>query len=268
MKPLTYFVPIDFTQASYNALQYAVLLAKESDGQVKLCHVLDLNEIPESDNPVVVSLALDKLLQEAGRKLKSLREFISLDSINVGEDIIMGSIRYSLINRIEKVKPDVIVMGRRTESKINRWSVIHYITKNTSTPVLVIPQNHNPKIPDRAAVTIDVHPELVVKFKALLSIIKKISPEISILNIRGSKENANRQDWIEDLRSNYGIKAQFLSGENTTGAGGLDHFIKENKIDLLYNVKAKKSWLGRLLSSVHSAQQDNSAVPYLNYNAE
>ena len=268
MKPLTYFVPIDFTQASYNALQYAVLLAKESVGQVKLCHVVDLNEIPESDNQVVVSFALDKLLQDAGRKLKSLREFISLDSINVDEDIIMGNVRYSLINRIEKVRPDVIVVGRKSDSKISRLSVIHYITKNTSTPVLVIPQNHNPKIPDRAAVTIDVNPEYVFQFKTLLSIIKKISPEISILNIRGSKEKENKQDWIRDLQNNYGIKAQFLSGEEAVGPGSLDNFIKENKIDLLYNVKSKKTWVGRLLGLLHSVQQDNAAVPYLIYNAE
>lgn len=240
MKPLTYFVPIDFTQASYNALQYAVLLAKGSVGDVKLCHVVDLDEIPESDNQVVVSLALDRLLQDAGRKLKSLRGFISLDSINTDEDIVIGNIRYALISRIEAVKPDVIVVGRRTDSKFSRWGVIHYITKHTNTPVLVIPQNHNPKVPDRAAVTIDVNPEYVVQFKTLLSIIKKISPEISILNIRGSKEREHKQDWIRDLQNNYGIKAQFLSGENALGASSLDNFIKENKIDLLYIVKSKK----------------------------
>jgi nucleotide-binding universal stress UspA family protein len=268
MKSLTYFVPVDFTQASYNALQYAVLLAKESEGQVKLCHVVDMNEIPESDNQVSVSLALDRLFKNAERKLKSLREFISLDYINTEEDVIMGNVQYSLINRIEKVKPDVIVVGRKTENKINKGSVINYITKNTNTPVLVIPQNHNPKIPDHAVVTIDVSPELVVRFKTLLSIIKKISPDISILNIRSSKNNVASQNWIADLRSQYGINAQFLSGDHTAANGSLDDFIKENKIDLLYNVKSKKSWFGRLLSLLHSTQPVNSAVPYLIYQAE
>lgn len=265
---MIYFVPIDFTPASYNALQYAVLLAKESEGQVKLFHVVDLNELPESDNQVVVSLALDKLLKDAARKFKSLREFISLDAINVEEDILMGNVKYSMINRIEQISPDVIVVGKQSETKIKRGSVIHHIIKNTNKPVLVIPEKHNPKIPDRAAVTIDVNPEQLVKFKALLSIIKKISPEISIIKIHGSKSYEDAQLLIEDLRANYDIHAQFLSGINKPESKDLEDLIKENKIDLLYNVKSKKGLMTRLFGSSQSTQQLSSGVPYLLYNAE
>lgn len=270
MRPLIYFVPIDFTQASYNALQYAVLLAKESEGQVKLFHVVDLNELPESDNQVVVSLALDKLLKDAARKFKSLREFISLDAINVEEDILMGNVKYSMINRIEQLNPDVIVVGKQSETRIKRGGVIHHIIKNTNKPVLVIPENHNPKIPDRAAVTIDVDPEQLVNFKTLLSIMKKISPEISIIKIHGSKRHEDAQLLIDDLRSNYGIHAQFLSGVSKPEAKNLDDLIKENKIDLLYNVKSKRGVMNRLFSSLQSTQQlsASAGVPYLLYNAD
>ncbi|HZI23723.1 MAG TPA: universal stress protein, partial [Chryseolinea sp.] len=101
METFKYFVPVDFTESCYNAIQYTTTLARSSGGTVKLCHVVDIEQIPESDNPVLVSFAMDRLILEAQKKMKSLREIIFMQGIHVKEEIVLGNLRIELLKQIE-----------------------------------------------------------------------------------------------------------------------------------------------------------------------
>lgn len=248
METLTYFVPVDFSACSYNALHYATMLARCSQGKIKLCHVIDLDEIPESDNPVVVSFAMDRLIKSAEKKMRSLREIISMEGIIVKEEIIIGNLRTQLLNQIDALKPNVIVIGRNVDKKVSTGSLLRYITQNTCVPVLVIPQSHNPKIPNRAVLASDLDPRREVQFTPFFDIIKKVTHELSILNIKsGYFSNANDAlNWINNLNTTYGVNAKLLPQENKNGIKGIVDFIHTNKIDLLCTVKYNHSLYDKL----------------------
>jgi nucleotide-binding universal stress UspA family protein len=210
--------------------------------------VVDLEEIPDSENPVVVSFAIDRLIKRAGEKMKSLREIISLNGIQVKEEIVMGNVRTQLLDQIDMTKPNVIVIGRNVDKSVGTRSLLRYITQNSNVPVLVVPQSHNPKIPNRAVLASDMDPARELNFTPFFDIIKKISHELSILNIKSGyfANSGDALSWIKNLNKTYGVDAKLLHQDNATGVKGIVEFIRTHKIDLLCTVKSDKSIYHRL----------------------
>ncbi len=247
MKTFTYFVPIDFSACSFNALHYATMLARCSNGEIVLSHIIDLDQLPESDNPVVVNFAIDRLIKNAKEKLSSLSEIIFLKGILVKQQVAIGNVQLQLINQISTLKPDVIVMGRDS-SNPNGQSLLKYVTKSTNLPVLVVPQSHNPKVPNRAVLASDLDPKKQEKLAPFFEIIKKVSHELSILNIKsGYFSNAQEAlNWIQNLNKTYGVNAKLLTPENNEGIADLKNYVKINDVDLLCTVRYNKSIFDKL----------------------
>jgi nucleotide-binding universal stress UspA family protein len=248
MKTLTYFVPIDFSQSSYNALHYAILLAKLSEGSVRLFHVVDPEEIPESDNQVVVSFALDRLERKAKDKLRSLREMISIEGLEGEDSVVTGRVKFELLKHIKGAKPSVIVMGKEVDGQPDTHSVVSFITRNTEVPVLVVPSSHNPKIPNRAVLATDTRPDKISGFAECINIIKMISQEISVLNVgrNVSPQGRDAIHWLEEINSTYGISASFITNNNSKDGNEIANFIRNNKVDLLCTIKRNQNFLDRL----------------------
>lgn len=266
METINYFVPVDFSACSYNALHYATMLAKCSPSKIHLCHVIDLEEIPDSENPVVVSFAIDRLIQKAEDKMKSLREIISMNGILVKEEIVMGNVRTQLSNHIEAIKPDVIVIGRNVEKSVSARSLLRYITQNTNVPVLVVPQSHSPKIPNRAVLASDLDPAREPDLAPFFDIIKKVSNELSILNIRSGffSNAADALERIGHLNKKYGVEATLLPQDHPPEVKGILDFIRTHKIDLLCTVKSNRSLYDRLFDrSIATQLTSQVEVPVL-----
>jgi nucleotide-binding universal stress UspA family protein len=266
MENFIYFVPVDFSACSYNALHYATMLARCSQGKINLCHVIDLEEVEDSENPVVISFMIDRLFKKTQKRMKSLREIISLEGIIVKEEIVMGNVEVQLKKQIDELKPNVIVMGRNTERKLGTQSLLKHITRNTTAPVLVVPQTHNPKIPNRAVLASDMDPNRVVEYAPFFDIIKKVSHDLSILNIR-SNYFANSKEaltWVGNLNLTYGVNAKLLQQENHEGFKGIADLIRTNQIDLLCTVKHNNGFFDKFFDRNISNQLTNQAdVPVL-----
>lgn len=267
METITYFVPVDFSGCSYNALHYATMLARSAPGRIHLCHVVDLDEIPDSENPVVVSFAMDRLIKNAEEKMKSLREIISMTGILVKEQIVMGNVKTQLRKQIEQVQPNVIVMGRNVEKTVGVGSLLRYLTRNTNVPVLVVPQSHNPKMPNRTVLASDMDTSREMDLAPFFDIIRQVSNELSILNIRsGFFANAgDAMKWLNRLNATYGMNAKLLQHQhNSSGVKGIVDFIRTHKIDLLCTVKSGNSIYDRLFDRSLATQLTSKVeVPVL-----
>ena len=242
MKTLTFFVPIDFSACSFNALHYATMLARCSNGEIILSHIIDLDQLPESENTVVINFAIDRLTKTAEEKLRSLREIIFLKGIVVKQQVSMGNVKIQLTNQIAELKPDVVVMGRDS-GDAGAHSLLKYIAKNTSLPVMVVPKTHNPKVPNRAVLVSDLDPKKQVNLAPFFEIIKKVSHELSILNIK-SNYFTNAQEaltWIHNLNKTYGVNAKLLTREQTDKISNLKHYMEKNDIDLFCTVRYNKN---------------------------
>jgi nucleotide-binding universal stress UspA family protein len=247
MKTFKYFVPIDFSACSFNALHYATMLARSSNGEIMLSHIIDLDQLPESENPVVVNFAIDRLIKNAQEKLSSLREIIFLKGIRVQQHVSIGNVQLQLINQISSLQPEIIVMGRDSNNHGDQ-NLLKYITKNTNVPVLVVPQSHNPKIPNHAVLASDLNLKKQEKLAPFFEIIKKVSHELSILNIK-SNYFSNAQEaitWVQNLNKTYGVNAKLLTPEKNDVISDIKNYVKINDVDLLCTVRNNKSIFDKL----------------------
>jgi nucleotide-binding universal stress UspA family protein len=242
MKKLTYFVPVDFTDCSFNALQYAIMLARFSEGKVRIGHVIDLDLVTESENPVVVTWSLENLNRKANEKMKSLREMISLEGVEVEHDIATGNVRNELMKLIDRLNPNVIIIGRDTYRPLRKDSLVSYFTRNTRIPVLIVPGTHNPTLPNRAVLATDMRPEKMTEFDAFFNLLKRTSQELAIVNISGKSSDNQVQSemWVDKLKVVYGIDATLFTQKN--GNDVMD-FIRANKVDLLCTIRRNKNIL-------------------------
>jgi nucleotide-binding universal stress UspA family protein len=249
MNTLTYFVPVDFSDCSYNALQYAILLARTSGGRVKLSHVIDLEDLPESENPVVVNWNLDRLNRKAKSKMNSLMEIVSMEGVAVEQDIIMGNVRHGLMKQIKQVNPHIIVVGKNTQQETGS-GIIRFLARNTKIPVLVVPGSHQPTIPTRAVLASDMKPDKLAHYEPFLNIVKNTSRELAILLV--DRNSAVDQDiikeWTDKLRSEYGISAQLIPTQKNGRAGLISDFIRSNKVDLLCMIRRSHGFFGGLFN--------------------
>ena len=242
MKSFTFFVPIDFSACSFNALHYATMLARCSNGEIILSHTIDLDQLPESENTVVVNFAIDRLTKTAEEKLRSLREIIFLNGIVVKHQVSMGNVKIQLTKQIDELKPDVVVVGRDSEDA-SAHSLLKYIAKNTSLPVLVVPKSHNPKVPNRAVLASDLDPKKQMTLAPFFEIMKTVSHELSVLSVKSNFFTNAQQalTWIHNLNKTYGVNAKLLTREQTDRISDLKVYMEKNEIDLFCTVRYNKN---------------------------
>jgi len=143
-------VPIDGSKASQKAAEKAISIAKQSGCDVKFITVVNL---PSEDKyaffGVNVQTAfnanrkamLKELIEQDGKMLNKIINYLDCSDVKVEKIVVVG-IPYEEITKIAKEEDfDLIVMGRRGFSNIERFfigSVTQRVIAGSSCPVLVI----------------------------------------------------------------------------------------------------------------------------------
>lgn len=226
-------IPVSFSDLSYNALAYALKLVKAFNGVIDLLHVVDLDEIVESDNPVVVNRWLVKREREAASRIQSLREIIGESHVSVSSSVVVtGNKRLCLLNQIREVRPDLIVLGKT--SKVD--NLVTFISKNSSCPVLVVPSSPTLGLPSRIALATDKNPVTETSLSSFFKIVQHTTRSFSIVNIQ-KKKCAVREGTREIRVDGHDVKVNHIENES------LDSYAIENEVDLLCAIQRKQSFL-------------------------
>ncbi len=175
----------------------------------------------------------------------------------------MGNVRLELMKQIEKVKPHIIVIGKNIDAPPRTYDLVTYITKHTRVPVLVVPGSHNPKIPNRAVLATDMKPDSVKEFAPVFEILGITSQEVSILNMSGQKANGRNTEWIEKIKTAYGIQVKILHFDNTN-TFQIAEFIRMNKVDLVCTITRAPGFFQKLFQRTNTNQlPERVEVPVL-----
>ena len=177
----TIIAPVDFSDASANALLFAAELSKRATARLIVLNILQKGE-SES---------------ETKNKLRSIESDLER---SFGSDLICESslVQGDLINTLKKIieaqQPDLIVMGTKGASglkKILMGSNTVNVIANTKVPVLVIPEAakfENFLMQGKNTIVLATDLDLLENEQALY-ILKEIalliiSPKISVLSVR------------------------------------------------------------------------------------
>ena len=126
-------VPVDFSQQSRAALEYAAALAKGSDAQLLIVHVVDLSvQNIEGLDPLNAMEGLDAVLHDV-KPTNSV--------IPCSHRLLEGEPVQAILNVAKEEDVEMIVMGTHGRSGINRMlmgSVAEAVVRKATCPVLTL----------------------------------------------------------------------------------------------------------------------------------
>lgn len=144
MKP-TILAPVDFSNISINATEYAARLALELGADLKLLHVVQMPVI-YGEVPMPIG-NYDHVVEESQQQMEALVRKIDHnleEKVFIHHEIKAGSPVYEIAEMAEKENPLLIVMGTRGLGNFERFllgSVTLSLLKESPVPVLVVPEN-------------------------------------------------------------------------------------------------------------------------------
>ncbi len=142
--------PTDFSEEGQEALLYADLFAKAFSARTTALHVLpDLSPALYSDNPIVeleLSRRMARMNKEARARLLAIakKREIAFKKIIVTE----GSTAKKIVETAEKEKTDLIVMGKKGQSRLEKiliGSAASHVLRHSPVPVLVTKKRKPPR---------------------------------------------------------------------------------------------------------------------------
>lgn len=132
--------PVDFSELSRKALQYANEFARLSDGKVFLVGVV------ENDPTINYSHDLSKERTDEEQKLAQLIEEEDMAGIVADYVIYEGFPEECILDYAKRQEADVIIMGshgRRGLKRMLLGSVAEHVVRRAPCPVLVVKENEH-----------------------------------------------------------------------------------------------------------------------------
>lgn len=248
------FVPVSFSEASYNALAYALKLAKVLNGTIDLFHVVDVAGVPVSDSPLVVNRWLQRQEKEAAGRMQSLREIISESHVDVSSSISLpGNVQSCLLKQIKELLPDLIVISKGSGAD----NVAPVIAESLSCPVLIVPPSVEPVIPVKMVLATDRKSVPESDLLPFFKIVQQSTKSFTVLSGLPVKPGHVRE--APDIYLNgFSFQVTYLQNESVL------RYVDLNVVDLLCLVRRKRTLYERLFQKDRLREAINKlTVPIL-----
>jgi nucleotide-binding universal stress UspA family protein len=134
--------PVDFSEASLAALEFAFAVARASDGNVTLLHVLEIEEEPVVPSPFSIPEYRRLREQDAHRSLDALVPAEAETWCRPETMVVGGGKAYREILRLAREKEvDLIVLGVHGRNPVDLTlfgSTTHHVVREATCPVLTV----------------------------------------------------------------------------------------------------------------------------------
>ncbi len=254
----TFLVPVDFSEISINAAEYAVSMAASvGDTQIILYNVYD---------KVTFGIGGDHN-GEGSRKSVSAGELADLKtSLPNPENLTITSVSEegSFVSTLEKYvaanKIDLVIIGITGSSRIkqvfmgtNTLNIIRHI----NIPVMIIPPDAKFTGIKSVVFTSDFkNVAATTPFTSLITILDLFKPQITILNVDSehyievTEEYKKERAVLEDKLAAYDPQFSFLRAFDFLE--GINRFVDTQNIDAIITVPKKHNFLSQLFVTSHT----------------
>jgi nucleotide-binding universal stress UspA family protein len=250
--------PIDFSEVSLNALEFAVVIGEKENSNLTLLNIFtpkDFNTILGSDH---VKQEYDNLLKIAETKLQAISNEIWKISNKKGlkscdYKLMPGKIVDVLSDLAKEDKSELIVIGTTGHSAYERKYLggkAEKIIQHTHCSVLCVPENHGFHGIKKIVYATDYQEEDKLAIQQLIDLAKVLKAEVEILHVSHHDDTIDKAIYEEfkgELMSfvNYD-KISFNRVVFKDVAQGLDEYMEETDADLLVLLNKKLNFLKSL----------------------
>lgn len=144
-------VPIDFSDCSRKALQYALPFARQFDASLELLCVVE-TRIPAAEM-VDLNSARDQMLANASQEFEALQQTLPEDVVSKAV-VREGLPQAEIINAARQSGADLIILsthGRTGLSHVILGSTAEYVVRYAPCPVLVVREREHEFVVDKNA---------------------------------------------------------------------------------------------------------------------
>ena len=264
-------VPIDFSDASFNAVSYAAFLANAFNAGLTLVHAYtDTSAVDERPGATTYD-SVEELESANETFLKKEIEGITRKFTVKSKSIVKKGNPINVINEVvREIHPDIMVMGMKGkgESSSAFGSTTIATIDETSVPLLIIPKNASYQTIENITLTSDFNDEkLLSHFTVLEKLMTKFDPFIQILNI----QKKNSEVKAEMIAGKMGadltwdkFNHSFNIIERDDIEEGINQFLKTHDTDLLVMVARKRNLITAIITPSHTKKMTyQTKIPLL-----
>jgi nucleotide-binding universal stress UspA family protein len=137
-------VPVDFSDCSSAALEYALRLASDSGAQLYIVHVDELLDVTiPAIPPIEGGYVCESLWDERRQHVRDRLAKVVPSSANVAYEYrcLMGAPAYEILKFADRERIDLIVMGSHGKTGVSRLltgSVAEKVMRRSNCPVLIL----------------------------------------------------------------------------------------------------------------------------------
>lgn len=264
-------VPVDFSDASYNAANYAATLSNIFDANLILVHAYM--------NPSAIDKTPTRLLNQPEKELREVKE----DQLNEYVEIlrkkyttrIEGVVKEApttraILNLSTNKNADLVVMGMKGKGKSNSvfGSNAILVMRRSLIPVLVIPEKVEFKNIEviTLASDFDIETELS-NYSLLKEIALKNKAFIQILNVRKKDAELSTDEMSGKINTALAFKNlqhEFYMIKDDEVDEGIEDFLEDHPSDLLVMVARKRNLFERIFKDSHTRRMSyETEIPLL-----
>jgi len=234
-------VPTDFSKNAEYALKVAAQIAKKSNGEIIVLHML---ELPMAGNDALtVSHEIPELMffkNAAVAKLDNILEAEYLEGIEVSKLIQFEMAFDGIIKTGEKNNVDLIVMGSHGASGFQEMFIgsnTEKVVRNSNVPVLVIKHEDESFSAEKFVFASDFSDEIKKPFEKVVAFANKFGSHLYLVNINtpnNFKSTKVAQKIMDKFLESFDLQNYSTHIYNDINVEkGILHFAKSINADLI-----------------------------------
>ena len=241
-------VPVDFSEASINALEYAIEIAKRNQSAITLLHVCSPPYADPSMDAISTSQFLQSIVENANAQIDTLITTYSSATMMMNKQVLVGALN-SFIDQEDGT--DLIVMGTTGASDtINKYigSNTLSVINHTSIPLMVVPKQLKYQV-NKVIYATQLEFEEFDSINRAMQFCNHLNASMDFIHIEteGELDIVSDSAIIAKMKEKFGehILIHFYNHNNVIK--GLNEFIDEHHYDLLIVAHRDRNFITRFI---------------------
>lgn len=132
--------PVDFSESSRAALEYALSIAQEADADLMVAHVLEL--LPDlTDPPFALGVNMSELAEDRRARLRAMVPEDARTYCRITENVTVGKAWWEILRIASEGRSDLIVLGVQGHGLLDAavfGSTTQHVIRRAACPVLTV----------------------------------------------------------------------------------------------------------------------------------
>jgi len=270
-------VPTDFSDQAKYALNLAVEIAKKTDAELTLLHVVEIpghtsfNTMGEATNiDGMEGVFVMKMIEQGKKKLKALKNDDLLGDVNLKTELKAGNAYYNIANIINENEPELVVMGTSGSSGVDEiliGSNAEKVVRNAKCPVLTLKEEISLSSINNIVFASSLKnndKELAAKLKEIANLSNAKIHLLKVNTPNNFESSSTTYRQMDEYLKNKGLEAEKHIHNGINEEEGILEFAKEKNIDLIaMGTHGRKGLMHLLSGSIAEDVVNHSKRPVL-----